>query len=133
MHEKTFTISEARAAIPQMRQLMLVLREERGSLVKLHPLINKARARAEQNGGSHYGELYLRHAFAFATTLDEVERTGAIIKDFNAGLIDFPHEHEGRIIYLCWKLGEDDLGWWHEVDDGFAGRQPIEDIFDKSH
>ena len=133
MHEKTFTISEAREAIPEMRRLMLELREERASLVKLHPFINEARARAEQNGGTPFGALYLKHAFSFATTLDLVERTGAIIKDFNAGLIDFPHEHEGRIVYLCWKLGEDDLGWWHEVDDGFAGRQPIEAIHDKSH
>jgi len=133
MNEKTFTISEAREAIPQMRRLMLTLREERASLVKLHPYINEARAHAEQNGGTPFGAFYLKHAFSFATTLDEVERTGAIIKDFNAGLIDFPHEHEGRIIYLCWKLGEDDLGWWHEIDDGFAGRQPIDAIHDKSH
>jgi hypothetical protein len=133
MNDKTFTISEARAALPQLRELLVVLREERASLVKLHPLINLARARVEQNGGSPYGELYLSHAFTFATTLDEVEQTGAIIKDFTAGLVDFPHEYEGRIVYLCWKLGEDDLGWWHEKEDGFAGRQPIEDIFDKSH
>jgi hypothetical protein len=133
MHEKTFTISEAREAIPEMRRLMLALREEKASLVRLHPYINEARAHAEQNGGTPFGALYLKHAFSFATALDEVERTGAIIKDFNAGLIDFPHEHEGRIIYLCWKLGEDDLSWWHEVDDGFAGRQPIDAIHDKSH
>lgn len=133
MHEKTFTISEARAALPHLRRLIVVLRDERASLVRLHPFINEARAHAEQNGGSPYGELYLTHAFVFATTLDEVEQTGAIIKDFNAGLVDFPHEYEGRIVYLCWKLGEDDLGWWHEIEDGFAGRQPIDDICDKSH
>lgn len=133
MHEKTFTIGEARAALPELRRLLVVLRDERTSLVKLHPFIDLARERAEQNGGSPFGELYLDHAFRFATTLDEVEQTGAIIKDFTAGLVDFPHEYDGRIVYLCWKLGEDDLSWWHEVDDGFAGRQPIEDIFEKSH
>jgi hypothetical protein len=133
MHEKTFTVGEARAAIPQLRRLLVTLREERASLVALHPFINEARARAEQNGGSPYGELYLNHAFAFATTLDEVEQTGAIIKDFDAGLVDFPYEHEDRIVYLCWRLGEDDLAWWHEIEDGFAGRQPIEAICDESH
>lgn len=133
MHEKTFTIGEARAAIPRLREQLAVLREERAALGRLHGAIQRARAKAEQNGGSPYGELYLTHAFEFATTLDEVEQSGAIIKDFAAGLVDFPHEYEGRIVYLCWKLGEDDLGWWHEIEDGFAGRQPIETIFEKSH
>ncbi len=133
MHEKTFTIGEARAAIPHLRGLLEVLRGERKALVDLHPHIEKARSHSEQNGGTPFGAQYLTHAFTFATTLDEVEQTGAIIKDFAAGLVDFPHELEGRIVYLCWKLGEDDLGWWHEIEDGFAGRQPIEDIFERSH
>jgi len=133
MHEKTFTVGEARAAIPHLRDKLATLRAERASLVELHPFIDKARERAEQNGGSPFGELYLTHAFSFAEALDEVERTGAIIKDFTAGLVDFPHEHDGRIVYLCWKMGEDELTWWHEIEDGFAGRQPIEDIFEKSH
>jgi hypothetical protein len=130
---KTFTVSEARAALPHLRSLLAELQGERTALLRLHPQINRARARAEQNGGSPYGELYLTHAFAFATVLESIEETGAIIKDFNAGLVDFPHEHEGRIVYLCWKLGEDDLAWWHEIEDGFAGRQPIEETFERSN
>lgn len=133
MHEKTFTVGEARAALPQLRTMIELLRDERASLLRLHPHINKARAKAEQNGGSPYGELYLTHAFNFAQALDEVERSGVLIKDFAAGLVDFPCEHEGRIVYLCWKLGEDDLEWWHEIEDGFAGRQPIEAICERSH
>jgi hypothetical protein len=133
MHEKTFTMSEARAALPRLRQALVVLREERDALLALHPYINKARARAEQNGGSPYGELYLDHAFTFATSLDAIEQTGVIIKDFSVGLVDFPYEHEGRIVYLCWKLGEDDLGWWHEIEDGYAGRKPLDAICEKSH
>lgn len=133
MHEKTFTIGEARAALPGLRQALVVLREERDALLALNPYINKARARAEQNGGSPYGQLYLDHAFTFATSLDDIEQTGVIIKDFGAGLVDFPYEHEGRIVYLCWKLGEDDLSWWHEIDDGFAGRRPLDAICEKSH
>jgi hypothetical protein len=130
---KTFTVSEARQALPNLRALLVELQSERSALIALHPHINLARARAEQNGGSPFGERYLDHAFAFAMLLDEIEQTGVIIKDFNAGLVDFPHEHEGRIVYLCWKLGEDDLSWWHEIDDGFAGRQPIGEAFERSN
>ena len=88
MHEKTFTVVEARAALARLRELLAVLREERAALGRLHGAIQKARAKAEQNGGSPYGELYLTHAFEFATTLDEVEQTGAIIKDFTADAFD---------------------------------------------
>lgn len=131
--KKTFTVGEARAALPQLRALLVELRGERSSLLELHPHINRARTRAEQNGGSPYGELYLTRAFAFASLVEEIEQTGAIVKDFNAGLVDFPHEHEGRIVYLCWKLGEEDLEWWHEIDDGFAGRQPLGESFERSN
>src|SRR5262245_6973995 len=63
MHEKTFTIGEARASLPSLRRLLVVVREERASLAKLHPFIDLARERAEQNGGTPFGELFLNHAF----------------------------------------------------------------------
>lgn len=133
MEGKTFTLAEARAALPRLRGMLEELRDERAVLLGLQPHINKAREQAEVNGGTPYGSIYLQHAFTFANTLNEVEKTGVIIKDFGAGLVDFPFEYEGRIVFLCWKLGEDDLCWWHEIEDGFAGRQPIEETFEKTH
>jgi len=131
--EKTFSVNEARAALPYLRRLLTTLREQREALATLNPAVSRARKRADQNGGTPYGELFLKHAFTFAETLEQIESTGVIVKDFSVGLIDFPHEHDGRIVYLCWKLGEDDLAWWHEVDDGYAGRRRIEESFEKSH
>ena len=55
---------------------------------------------------------------------------GVVLKDLEAGLCDFPYEHEGRIVYLCWKLGEEKIGWWHEVAEGFAGRQILDESFE---
>jgi hypothetical protein len=133
MEKKTFTVGEARAALPRLRSLLAELQGERTALLALNAEINRARAMAEVNGGSVYGELYLKHAFNFALVLERIEQTGAIIKDFGAGLVDFPHVHEGRIVYLCWKLGEDDLTWWHEIEEGFAGRQPIGETFERSN
>ena len=133
MEKKTFTLSEARAMLPQLRSLLGLVREERALLVRLQPQINKARAKAELNGGSPYGALYLERAFRFTEALELIEQTGVLVKDFQVGLIDFPYEYQGRIVYLCWKPDEDELEWWHEVDDGFAGRQPIGDAFEKAH
>ncbi len=126
-------MSEARAAIPELRSLLVTARRQRDGLARLQPHIKLAAARAEFNGGSPYGSLYLAKAFAFAATFERIQESGAILKDFNAGLVDFPHEHDGRIVYLCWRLGEDELKWWHETDQGFAGRVPIGDNFEKPH
>ena len=57
--------------------------------------------------------------------LAELEQQGIILRDPDNGLIDFPCVHGGREVLLCWKLGEDDLGWWHFPEDGFAGRRPL--------
>jgi hypothetical protein len=57
--------------------------------------------------------------------LDELERSGIVLRDPTRGLIDFPAMHLGRVVQLCWLLGEDELEWWHFPDDGFAGRKPL--------
>jgi hypothetical protein len=131
MSQKTFTLSEARAMLPSLRTLLEKVREEREVLVGLQSEINRAREKVEVDGGSPYGQMYLETAFRFTEVLERIEMTGVLVKDFRVGLIDFPHEHEGRIVYLCWKPDEEELRWWHEVDDGFAGRQPIEVSFEK--
>jgi hypothetical protein len=59
------------------------------------------------------------------TVLDELERSGIVLRDPTRGLIDFPAMHLGKTVHLCWLLGEDDLDWWHFPDDGFAGRKPL--------
>lgn len=55
----------------------------------------------------------------------EIQALGCEIKDFELGLVDFPSERDGRVVYLCWKLGEPEVAFWHEVDAGYAGRQPL--------
>ena len=56
----------------------------------------------------------------------QIEDCGCLLKDLDTGLIDFPTELEGREVYLCWKLGETSIGFWHNTDEGFAGRKPID-------
>ncbi len=57
----------------------------------------------------------------------EIDELGITVKDLDMGLIDFPCLRDGREVYLCWKLGEPGIDWWHEIDAGYAGRQPLED------
>jgi hypothetical protein len=65
--------------------------------------------------------------------LEKVEETGCLVKDLDIGLVDFPTLFRGREVYLCWKLGEDDIAFWHGVDEGFAGRKPIDRDFLDHH
>jgi hypothetical protein len=55
----------------------------------------------------------------------EVEQGGAELKDVRLGLVDFPAEHEGEVVYLCWQFGEPEVAFWHRLQDGFAGRRPL--------
>ena len=57
---------------------------------------------------------------------EEFEELGCVVKDLDIGLIDFPALYRGKEVYLCWRLGEPDIGFWHPIDEGFAGRRPID-------
>jgi len=62
-------------------------------------------------------------------TLESLEELGCLIKDLDVGLVDFPARYRGREVYLCWKLGESEIGWWHGTEEGFAGRKLIDKEF----
>lgn len=126
---RVFTLSEARGLIPRLRRLLARVTSERDRLISLRAEIDLAREKAEENGGSPFGQSYLAHLIRFSEAVQEIEFLGVIVKDFRTGLVDFPYEHEGRIVYLCWKPEEDEIGWWHETDAGFAGRQPLTEDF----
>ena len=128
--EKTFTLSEARSLIPRLRKLLGRIARERDALMSLRTELDRARAKADYGGGSPFGAVYLTHLISFSEAVQEVELLGVHVKDFRTGLVDFPYERDGRIVYLCWRPDEDEIGWWHEIDSGFAGRQPLTDDFD---
>ena len=126
----TFTLSEARSLIPKLRKMLARVTSERDALVGMRAEIEKAREQAENNGGSPVGPAYLAHLISFSESVQEIQSLGVQIKDFDKGLVDFPYEMEGRVVYLCWKLDEDDISWWHEIEAGFAGRKLLTDDFD---
>ncbi len=65
--------------------------------------------------------------------IETVREQGCLIKDLDIGLVDFPTYYRGNEVYLCWKLGEDHIGYWHGVDEGFRGRKPIDQDFLDNH
>ena len=82
---------------------------------------------AEQGGGGiESGVAYAAVLTELTVQLSELETLGVQLKDFERGLVDFPSLRDGRVVLLCWQLGEgDELEWWHDVDAGFAGRTPL--------
>lgn len=133
VHDKTFSILEAKALLPRLRELFDEMRRHRSALVRLTKHVDRARAAAEFGGGTPYGAAYLDHASSFAVAYETIGETGVVVKDIVAGLVDFPHEYEGRIVYLCWRFGEETLDWWHEIEDGFAGRRRLVDTVEKAN
>ena len=122
---RVFTLGEARGLLPRLRKLLTRLSTEREVLISMRGEVDRAREKSEFGGGTRVGSAYLSHLLTFSEIVQEIESLGVLVKDFGTGLVDFPHELDGRIVYLCWKPDEDEIGWWHEVDTGFAGRHPI--------
>lgn len=122
---KLFTVAEANQLIPRLRPLIKTVVAERAALVSIQEEIQKARNNAKYDGGSYWGADYLRLLSRFTKAINEIEQTGVLVKDYRTGLCDFPHMRDGRVIYLCWKMDEDEIHYWHEIEAGFAGRQPL--------
>jgi hypothetical protein len=77
------------------------------------------------NGGGGAGKAFLEASQEAGTLGAEIQRLGIVVRDPEAGLIDFPSQREGEEVYLCWRLGEDAVAWWHPTDTGFSGRRPL--------
>ncbi len=72
------------------------------------------------------GSVYVKCLYEIGKLTTEFHELGIQLKDYSRGLIDFPSMRDGHVVLLCWQLGEDEqIEWWHEVEAGFAGRQPI--------
>jgi hypothetical protein len=124
---KTFSVQEANCALPLVRRIVTDVVEQYGQLQRL--------ARRRERRGSRAGEDLIELEDKIHNTrdrlrelVDELAGIGVELKDLEAGLLDFPAKVDGRDIYLCWKLGESAVGYWHDCSAGFAGRRPISEL-----
>lgn len=124
---KLFTIEEANAMLPSVRERLTKIQRTRRRLAAFRKLAKKAAEGAEMGGGGmEGGSLYAIVISRFTAEIAELEESGVQLKDFDRGLIDFPSLRDGRVVLLCWQLGEgDEVEWWHDMDAGFAGRTPL--------
>ena len=127
-----FTPEEANAELehvrPLVEQLVACRQEHSLALERQEELERKIRG---NGGGIPPAELAAATAEVDGVTrsmtrlVDEIASHGAQVKDLDTGLIDFPALRHGETVLLCWQLGEDEIAWWHGVEDGFAGRRPL--------
>ena len=121
---KIFSIEEANALLPSVRNIVGNIQKSHRLLSKYSDEAKKASESADLGGGGvvngvHYAELVT----CLTTEMANLEGLGVQLKDFERGLVDFPYLRDGRIVLLCWQLGEGDrLEWWHDVEAGFGGR-----------
>jgi len=127
-----FTPAEANAALAQVRPLVERMVAERREHLEALERQEELESRIRGNGGgippatlADAAAEVDRVARLLARTIDEIAEVGAEVKDPDEGLIDFPALRRGETVLLCWRLGEDEIRYWHTVEDGFAGRQEL--------
>lgn len=124
---KVFTIEEANALLPEVRKLLRRIQRSHRKVFSYKEGAKLAAQAAEEGGGGLAdGSTYAALVMQLVATTGELEGLGVQLKDFERGLVDFPSLRDGRVVLLCWQIGEgDQLEWWHDVDAGFAGRTPL--------
>lgn len=124
---KLFTVAEANALLPTVRGILKRIQRAHKKLFSYHEAAKSAAEGAEQGGGGFGDGLrYATLLIELTSQTGELEALGVQLKDFDRGLIDFPSLRDGRVVLLCWQIGEgDEVEWWHDLEDGFAGRSPI--------
>src|SRR5260221_11424533 len=121
---KIFSLEEANSLLPTVRSVVRKIQRAHAQIISQENEAKQAAEHAEQGGGGIAdGMAYAAHLMDMTALVGEIEALGVQLKDFSRGLIDFPSLRDGRVVLLCWQLGEGDrLEWWHDIDAGFAGR-----------
>lgn len=127
-HERMFTLSEANRLIPQLNSKLTSIQQAKAVLSRTKEDIKKASALAQYGGGSTVGHLYILGLQQVSANLQAIQELGILVKDLDTGLCDFPYFRDGRVVYLCWKLGEQEVRWWHETTTGYKDRCPLEGL-----
>ncbi|MEA2347487.1 MAG: hypothetical protein QOG62_1274 [Thermoleophilaceae bacterium] len=123
-HERHFTVEEANAELDLIRDRLVRLRAAREGLTDEEARAELAEA-TPSNGGGRAGKVVSDGFLALRSILAELQGMGVIVRDLDRGLVDFPSLRDGREVYLCWVEGEDEIEYWHDIDSGFSGREPL--------
>jgi hypothetical protein len=138
---KYFTRDEAERILPQVEQLLQEALHLKTEYSEADEVLKTAAREITMRGGMAVNnqrmlESQQRRDAAAArlpAVLQSIQEHGCLVKDLDTGLLDFPTMYEGREVYLCWRLGEQRIEFWHSVDEGFRGRKPIDNRFLERH
>lgn len=132
---KHYTVKEANAMLPQLTRLLVQMQAQARQHGMVRTRIDDV-ARTVKSNGHHnpiedpmVSQVSGALAESLRDGLEKLAEWNIDLKDVSTGLVDFPALRDGREVYLCWRLGELRVGFWHELDTGFAGRQPLDDKF----
>ena len=120
-----FTVQEANALLPKLTELLEDVARHRDSLREKTPYMEPILRASGANGGGRSGSEYGVEAYDLYLAIERIRELGVVLKDLDMGLLDFPHEREGRVVFLCWHPPEERVAFWHEIEAGYAGRQPL--------
>ena len=126
---RLFTLAGARALLPLVRPILTKLADQKRDLDAIQDRLIKITP--QMRGDGHRVEaLALEHRLEelvdqLTQGMHSLERLGVELKDIDNGIVDFPAMRDGRVVLLCWRLGEADITHWHEAETGFAGRRPL--------
>ncbi len=120
--ERYYTVDEANGLIGDLRERLEEIRVARQTILRS---AEKLRQGAHANGGGAEGAASMEAMSALRAGIEALTSQGIVLRDADTGLIDFPAQREGRVVFLCWRLGEERVSHWHEVDAGFGGRKPL--------
>src|SRR6266852_3543061 len=138
---KRFTLTEAESLLPEIDRLLREAVALKAQYMEAEQGIQMFTQRVAMQGGvmvdrdavlqsraerDRYGE-------RLKAAIEKLQEYGCVIKDLDIGLVDFPTLFRGREVYLCWRMGESRIQYWHGTDEGFAGRKPIDSDFLENH
>ena len=127
MNARYFSLREARSLLPQIKELMADVQSARSEILRLRPDVWPALRQAAGNGGTEAAGEMLVNFLRLEAGVKGILRMGILVKDIDAGIVHFLARRHGREVYLCWQHGEDELRYWHELNDDFAQRQLIDE------
>jgi hypothetical protein len=122
MAEREFTVEEANSLLPALSRSLDQIKEARQ--VVLHGG-ERIRRSARWDGGGSQGKEYWDALSTLRREVEAITEQGIVLRDPETGLLDFPSRRGGREVFLCWRLGEDRVGYWHGPETGFTGRRPL--------
>jgi hypothetical protein len=125
---RLFTVEEANELLPELRILFAELAAHRDALREKTPHLEGILQRASGNGGGRTGSEYGIAAYNLYRSVERIRELGVLLKDLDAGIMDFPCARGGEVVLLCWHPGEEKIGYWHDLEAGYRGRRPISEL-----